>query len=203
MKDEHPEADWATVHRHLAESVTRLKGNQEMPPEQARELLEKRALELAQEADSEVTRKTLEVIIFTVGRERYALETRFVREVRRLNDFTPLPGAPELFYGITNLRSEVLLLMDLRKILGAQVTGLSNFPLIVVLGEDRPELGLLADTTLDVSPLAVDSILDPRASLGEHARLHLYGVTPDGLQVLNGAHLLADERLILDQESDA
>jgi chemotaxis signal transduction protein len=66
--------------------------------------------------------------------------------------------------------------------------------LVLVIGETRPELGLLADEVLDLAHVSVDSIRIPNALAHPTDPLFL-GVTPEALVVLDGARLLADPRL--------
>ncbi len=62
--------------------------------------------------------EVLEIATFALANEHYGVETRFVREVVRMADFTPLPGAPSFLVGVLNLRGEILALIDLRTFFG-------------------------------------------------------------------------------------
>src|SRR3546814_6486474 len=56
--------------------------------------------------------ESIEAITFALANERYAVETRYVREVTRFADFTTVPGAPNFVVGVTNLRGGVLVVFD-------------------------------------------------------------------------------------------
>jgi chemotaxis signal transduction protein len=52
------------------------------------------------------------VIIFTIGAVRYALELRWVREVVSLGFVTTVPSAPAALCGVCNLHGSILPVLD-------------------------------------------------------------------------------------------
>ncbi len=161
-----------------------------------RRILEERARALARPlaaAGSEGA--MLELVVFSIGGGRYALETRHVREVARLRDLTPVPGAADFLIGVTSIRGEFLALVDLRYTLGLPAQGLLDLSYLVVVGTERAEFGILTDAVHEVTLLPAAEV---RAPPGE-ARDHLRGVTRDALAVLDGDRLMADERLFVRQ----
>ena len=58
------------------------------------------------------------VIVFTVGTARYALELRWVREVVSLGFVTGVPTAPAVLGGVCNLHGTILPVLDLGALLG-------------------------------------------------------------------------------------
>jgi len=54
-----------------------------------------------------------EYLLFCLGDERYGFPLAAVREVRRPPRLTPLPGVPSWLRGITNLRGQILAVLDL------------------------------------------------------------------------------------------
>jgi purine-binding chemotaxis protein CheW len=163
-----------------------------------REILEERARILARPPPAEVrAADRFELLIFSLSGETYALETRTVREVARFADFTAVPGASPFLLGVTNLRGEILPVFDLRRLAGITPKGLTDISRLLVLGEDREELGLLADEVREVKRMRREEILDPPEELAAIGRALLLGVTKEAVIVLDGAALLRDERLFL------
>ena len=161
-----------------------------------REVLEERARQLARVPEEPARAgEVLELVGFVLAGERYAIESRFVREVARLTRFTPVPGTPDFVLGITNLRGEILALFDLRHLLGIVTEGVTDLGRIVVLGEHRREFGLLADAASEILYLSGASLAQTATPW---ARAYLRGVGPDGLVVLSGVALLNDPRLTID-----
>ncbi len=196
--------DWSDVRRRLAEAIAKTDASEFVTPERARELMAERALVLAREtASAPAPSETLDVLRFSLGRERYAIEARHVCEVVRLVDFTPVPGAGEVVLGVTNLRGEVLCVVDLRHFLGVRQRGLNDLSRIIVLGAEGPEFGVLADEAHEISGLHTRDLRPPPTSLAGIGREYLLGVTDDALLVLDGAVLLRDPRLFIDQSESA
>jgi len=144
--------------------------------------------------------KLLELVTFRRSSERFGLESRFVREVFQVREVTPVPGTPDFLIGIANLRGQVLALIDLGNLLGLAESSSGNLSRVVVLGEERAEFGVAVDAVDEVIPLRMDDVLVPQASLAGIGRGYLCGVTKDALIVLDGAVLLQDPRLVIDQD---
>jgi purine-binding chemotaxis protein CheW len=190
--------DWQQARKRLERLAAAAAGALRLSPEQARQVLEERARALARvPAAGPSAGEAIEVVVFTQGGEPYALETRYVREVVRLTDCTPLPGAPPFLVGVLNLRGELLAVLDLRSFLGFEGAG-GERAWVLVLGAERAEFGLRVDAALEVRRLRLDEVLPPPDSGGPR-RDHVRGVTAEALIVLDGGELLRDERLFIDQ----
>jgi purine-binding chemotaxis protein CheW len=196
--------DWARVRRRLARAIEITEAAERLSPERAREVMDERARALAHVPAEPAAAGTFEVVVFERGGERYAVETGYVREVRRLADLTPLPGAGDLVAGVTNLRGQILVVFDLNGLLGgARVAGgEAEGSRTVVLGAGRAEFGILADAVHEVAVLREDRVLGADALDTGGGRECVRGVTADGLIVLDGASLLRDPRLFVDQAEE-
>ena len=98
-----------------------------LSPEQAKAVLDERARALARVPPAAPkASEVLEIATFALANEHYGVETRYVREVVRLADYTPLPGAPAFLVGVLNLRGEILALIDLRTFFGVPARGLTD-----------------------------------------------------------------------------
>lgn len=141
----------------------------------------------------------LDVLEFRLAHERYAVETRWVREVHALRSITPLPGTPGFVAGMVHLRGRVLAVIDLRRFFGLPRVGLTDLHRIVRLGAGagQVELGVLADLDLDLVSLDRRQLQPPAAApAGIDARF-VRGVAPCGTVVLDAARILADPRLAI------
>ena len=67
----------------------------------------------------------MNLLVFRVGGERYALQAHGVREVVRAVAITPLPHAPRLVEGIIDVRGTLTPVLNLRRRLGAAERPLS------------------------------------------------------------------------------
>jgi len=147
----------------------------------------------------------LTVVVFALGPEAYALETRFVRRVVRTADvsLTPIPGTPDVLVGVINMGGEILAVFDLGRLFGLRRGAPTQQSRVLVLGADRDELGLLADAAFEVRTVPISHLLEPPASFEGLGRSLLKGVMADALIVLDGAALLCDPRLVVDQGEEA
>src|SRR3546814_7219980 len=106
----------------------------------------------------------------------------------------PISGAPNFVVGVTNLRCGVLVVFDLRKILGIPAPGLTDLSRVIVHGRERAEFGILADAVHEVRIISAADLLAPADSVGPDRR-YLRGITADALVMIDGSALLDDERL--------
>jgi purine-binding chemotaxis protein CheW len=193
--------DWKRARARLARALAATEESWRLTPERARAVLEERARRLTQAAAVPVApAAVLEVVTFALGGEQYALETRYVREVVRLTDCTPLPGAPPFLLGVLNLRGDILAVLDLRSFFGVAGQAPTERSRVLVLGGERVEFGLLADAAHEVRALRADAVLEPPGSVAGAGREYVRGVTSEALIVLDGAVLLQDRRLFIDQD---
>ena len=138
---------------------------------------------------------TIDVLPFTLQQEWCALDARAVREVISQPEITPVPKTPEHLVGIVNLRGEVLPVMDIRFLLGIRSrSGTCDW--MVVLGEDRVELGIVVDQVSAVMALAEDDVL-PGSETSLPGGELVKGVTAEAVIVLDVDRLLADPRLTI------
>ena len=142
----------------------------------------------------------LEVLEFRLAQERYALETRYVREVYPLKDLTPLPCTPPFVLGIVNVRGRILPVLDLKKLFDLPEQGVTDLHRIIVIEGNEMVLGLLADATVGVRSIHADSVQLSLPTLTGIRSEYLKGVTADRLVVLDVARILADPKIIVHEE---
>jgi purine-binding chemotaxis protein CheW len=118
--------------------------------------------------------------------------------VVRASDVTPVPGVPSFVLGVTNLRGEIVAVLDLRALFDLPARGLTDLARLIVVGAGQPEFGLLVDETREIRSLPRAALLPPPGSLSGIGRESLLGVTDAALVVLDGAALLADTRLYVE-----
>jgi len=113
----------------------------------------------------------LDLVVFELSREAYALEARCVTAVFALRELSPLPGAGAGAAGLTTWRGTFLTVVDLRTAL--------------VLGEGRATFGLLVDAVRGLVTVAGAEVHAPPTGVAPHREL-LRGVTNEGVVVLDG-----------------
>ena len=178
-----------------------------LSPEETRRILSARARELAREPETESLGERLEVVEFALAHERYAVESARVREVFALKELSTLPCTPPWVRGIINVRGEILTVIDLKRFFDLPEKGLSDLNKVIILSDEngvgertRGGLGVLVDAVLGVRALALDAIQPPPPTLSGVGAEYLRGVTAERMAVLDVTKILADPKLIVDEE---
>ena len=93
---------------------------------------------------------------FTLGSEEYAIPLLCVKEVIAVPEITPIPFTSSHFLGITNLRGQVISILDLRQKLGIKPQG--GAETAVIICDLAPLcLGMVVDSITSVlSPVSSD-----------------------------------------------
>jgi len=167
----------------------------------ARQILRARAQALARPPErAAVAAASLELLEFRLANECYALETRYVREVYPLKNLTPLPCTPPFVLGIVNVRGRILPVLDLKKFFELPEEGLTDLHRIILVQGHDLELGLLADVIAGVRTIPVDSLQPSLPTLTGIRAEYLKGVTAARLVVLDLDRILADPKIIVQEE---
>lgn len=175
-----------------------------LSPEEEKAVLKARARALAQEPDAaEVAADWLEVLEFDLGGERYALPLAQVRVVSLLKELTPVPCTPPFVLGIINLRGEIRTVIDLKKLFDLPEEGITDLNKIIMIQNDEMELGILADSIRNVRRVRIGDMQPALPTMTGISADYLRGVTSDRLMVLDALRILADKRIIVDEEPHA
>lgn len=105
--------------------------------------------------------RELQLVVFRLDREEYAVPIDEVREVVRVTDVTRVPHAPQHIRGVMNLRGRILPIVEIRSRLGlspAELTPASRVIVVDVLGRT---LGLLVDAVGQVSRVGERQVAAP------------------------------------------
>lgn len=165
-----------------------------------RAVLLARARALAQPVASARDGTSLQVLVFRLAHERYAVDIDAVREVCPLKSLTPLPGVPDFVMGIVNLRGHVVSVLDLKRFFGLPEAGLTDMNKIVLLADENMEFGLLADAVTGVLMVDSEALAQTSLPLNDARLPYLKGVTADHLILLDARQLLNDPRMVVDED---
>lgn len=105
---------------------------------------------------------------FSMEGEFYAFPVSQVREVVRVPEIVPVPGAPSFVLGIINLRGQIVTVIDLRERFGLPGKELEDRSRVLVVEVEGKTLGVLVDAAHEVIPIAADEITEaPRMTSTE------------------------------------
>lgn len=197
----HRRIDWADVHRRLDEANQALQREFEPLPERREAILRQRAENMAQlHAAPLEAEETLEVVQFLLAHERYALESAYIREVVPLKELAPLPCVPPFVLGITNVRGQIVSVLDIKRFFGLPEHGLTDLNKVIILQHGAMEFGLLADQILGVRDLPRRELQPSLPTLTGIRADYLKGVTAERLVVLDALKLMHDPALTVNEE---
>ena len=170
-------------------------------PEETRRILMARAQALSQKPDpAEAGGEYIEVVEFVLAHERYAVESLYVRDIHPLEQLTPLPCTPSFVLGIVNLRGEILSVIDIKKFFDLPDKGLTDLNKVIVLDSGSMRFGILADAIIGVHAIPLAEIQASLPTLTGIREEYLKGVTPDRTVILDAEKLLADERIVVQEQ---
>lgn len=92
----------------------------------------------------------LQWVTFRLGNETYGINVLQVREVLRVSDITPVPGAPDYVLGIINLRGNVVTVLDIRTRFGMEQKQPDDNARIIIVEADEHVVGILVDGVAEV-----------------------------------------------------
>ncbi len=192
--------DWREVHRRI--EATRLAIASAAAPDagQRQRILRDRARALAREPAHADDADAPEWLEFLLAQEKYGLESCHVREVRVLENLTPLPCTPAFVLGMVNLRGEILSVIDLKKFFDLPERGLGDLDKIIVLESANMRFGILADVILGVRRIPSAEIQPSLPTLTGIREKYLKGVSRERAVLLDAEKLLTDRNIVVDEQ---
>ena len=170
---------------------------------ETRDLLESRAIAMAKEPEQKKSDSpVIQLITFTLASEIYGIESSYIREVYQLKDFTPLPGVPAYILGVINVRSQIIPVIDLKKLFKLPEQGLTELNKVIILHDEQMEFGILADVVMGNQAVAIDEIKKAPLTLKGIGQEYLKGVTVKQLIILDAGRLLNDKSIVVDDIVD-
>ncbi len=93
------------------------------------------------------------MLTFSLDDVLYGVNVSQVREVKNFEAVTPVPYAPVYVRGVTNLRGEVIPVIDLRKRFGMSKEGNENTNIMIIV-QDKYPVGIMVDSVMEVLTLS-------------------------------------------------
>lgn len=198
LTDKNP-IDWTEVHRRVDRLQQSITVNWQPDADHIQTILQERARALATPLASDAAApQLLELIEFSLARERYGIASAFVREVCPLTQLTPVPCTPDFVLGIINVRGEIISVIDIRKFFALPAAGLTDLNKVIIVHSDKMIFGVLADFIVDVRDIPLATI-QPSSNIGGIRAEYLIGVTPEGVAVIDTEKLLTDKNIVVDE----
>ena len=105
-------------------------------------------------------------VLLSIASAHYAVLEAFVTELERIPKITPVPRVPAWIRGVTNLRGDVISVVDMRVFLGLDPTASHAARMLVVrLLMEEFSTGLLVDGVDRIVAVPAEAITPPESSL--------------------------------------
>jgi len=109
----------------------------------------------------------IQVVVFELDKEEYALSISDVREVVNKSDITPVPDSPKHIIGIMNLRGKVIPVMDLEKRFNLiRESTVSPKHVMVVEDQKGNLVGIVVDVVREVISIPEDLVKTVPKAIG-------------------------------------
>lgn len=136
-------------------------------------------------------------LTFSLGREEYGIEIKYVTEIIGLQSITEVPELPEYVKGIINLRGKIIPVIDVRLRFKKEPKEYNDRTCTIVVDMQDISVGLIVDMVAEVLSIPEEDIVPPpEINCGNHNK-YIKGIgKKDGSVKL----LLDCDRLLNDDE---
>jgi purine-binding chemotaxis protein CheW len=100
-------------------------------------------------------------LTFSLGKESYGIEVRYVIEIIGMQAITEVPEMPEYVKGIINLRGKIIPVMDVRLRFKKEPKEYNDRTCIVVIDIKGISIGLIVDSVSEVLTIPEEDVVDP------------------------------------------
>lgn len=138
-------------------------------------------------------------LVFSIGKEEYAIPLQEVREVIAVPDITPTPNSPPHFLGIMNLRGQIISIVDVRLKFGIKSTNTEETT-VVILDLNGGAIGVVVDSVNSVLTASADKLSAPpnlESTKSSEFITSVYRTENDLILVLDIARALGKEEKLL------
>jgi purine-binding chemotaxis protein CheW len=140
-----------------------------------------------------------QLVTFTVNREEYGIRIMQVQEINRLSAITAVPRAPYFVDGMTNLRGNIIPVINIRKLFALEDRKVDDRTRIIIVDIGGSKTGLRVDQVNEVLRLEKQDIVKtPNVVVSGGANKYMEGVCKfkDGKRMV----MLLNVEKILDEE---
>ena len=206
MKEAERGIDWPKAYARLEATRRTLDAATERAPDEIDRILRERAKALAKPLEKPALHgERLDLLVFSLAGERYAVETASVLEVVPLRDLTSVPCTPSTILGVVNHRGRIIPIIDFRRLLAlpGQEGGRSRW--VVVVETENMTFGIGAEAVPGtIQTQASELVPLPRTLAGDRQAFTrgVTGETGEMVVVLDLVTVARDPRITVNEKAD-
>ena len=114
--------------------------------------------------DESLHEPKVRLITFQLENETYGVEVGQVREILRINQTFPVPGAPDFVLGITNIRGNVVTIIDGRKRFSLPSIDYTDTTRMIVVEAQDEMVAIVVDSVSDFIDVP-ESVIDSKSKI--------------------------------------
>ena len=114
--------------------------------------------------DESLHEPKVRLITFQLENETYGVEVGQVREILRINQTFPVPGAPDFVLGITNIRGNVVTIIDGRKRFSLPSVDYTDTTRMIVVEAQDEMVAIVVDSVSDFIDVP-ESVIDSKSKI--------------------------------------
>jgi len=184
MNNQGRRIDWDAAKRQLAVAESALEKALTADADRIDEVYRRRAAQMAKRhAGRAGNARTITLLVFSLGTERYGIPISDLAEVLPSAKCTPVPRAAAEIVGVINLRGELRSVIDLRRLLSVPPAADESAGSILMIRNRGDEAGLRVGEVEKVQTIREDELASPDP--GGASSPCIKGVGPDKIIVLN------------------
>lgn len=150
--------------------------------------------------DQEYDGAYVRCVLFRLETESYGVNVQNVREVLRVGEIRPVPGAPFDVLGVINVRGVIVSVLDTRQFFKLSSTPQTDLSRIIIVEQQGQALGLLVDEVKEVRDIQADGI-DAISAVGDDSNNRMIqGVSHSAEE---GVIIIIDSMKFFDNQSSS
>lgn len=143
----------------------------------------------------------IQLVVFSLEDESFGTDIKHVREIVRVGPVTPIPDSPNFIKGVTNIRGEIVIVIDLKERFFLPVKKPVESKHIVITGQEGNLYGVLVDEVTEVLRIPRAEIKTTPHLITKIDRAYISGVIT--LEKENRLIMLLDlKKVLLEEELD-
>jgi len=135
-------------------------------------------------------------LTFSIDKEVYGIEIKFVTEIIGIQKITQVPEVPDYVKGIINLRGKIIPVIDVRLKFKKDAIDYNDRTCIIVIDIDQISVGLIVDNVAEVIVIPEENVVPPPGNRSGFQNRYIKGIG----KVENDVKLLLDCEKLFDQE---
>ncbi len=100
-------------------------------------------------------------LTFSIGKETYGVEIKYVIEIIGIQTITEIPELPEYIKGIINLRGKIIPVMDVRIRFKKEPIEYNDRTCVIIVDINDTSIGLIVDKVAEVIIIPDQDIVEP------------------------------------------